>query len=118
MSIATAIALSGMNAASLRLQVLAGNAANSPWSNSTPQQITASGVGQGVTGTRPFSPALLPAYTPTGPNGDARAFATSPYTRLTDEMVQQLLARFDLTADERVVRVDQQMSTTVIDLLA
>jgi flagellar basal body rod protein FlgC len=118
MSITATFALSGANTANMRLQIVARNVANSraPDTNQQPVGITA--IRQGVTVAQTNSPALSPAYTPTGPNGDARAFATSPYTRLTNEMVRQLVARFDLTARAHVAHVDQQMSAGLLNRLA
>jgi flagellar basal body rod protein FlgC len=116
MSIAATFAMSGVNTANLLLQVAARNVANVSASaiNPQPAGIAAAGVAAAPTN----SPALSPAYTPTGPNGDARAFATSPYTRLTNEMVRQLVARFDLTARAHVGYVDQKMSAALLDRLA
>lgn len=110
MSIAGAIAVSGMNVASLRLQASARNIANAPADISTPQQDdqTVAPAAQ------PQSPALVPAYTPTAPGEDARAFATSPYVELTNEMVQQLVARFDLTANAQVFRADVRMQAALL----
>lgn len=114
MSIATAIAVSGINAASLQLQVSAGNIANSLSDGNGPL-VRSDDV---AAATAAVSPALVPAYRPTGPYGDARAFAASPYTRLTNDMVRQLVARFDLIANTRVLLVDQRTSATMLDLLA
>lgn len=119
MSIASAIAVSGMNVATLRMQVSARNIANSLSDNFVPQQVVQADMRQGTAAaTQPVSPALAPAYTPRGPDGDARAFATSPYVELTNEMVQQLLARFDLTGNAQVFRADVRMQAALLYLFA
>ena len=116
MSIASAIAVSGMNVATLRLQVSARNVANSLSITSVPQQVDQAGTLAATV--QPVSPALAPAYTPKGPGEDARAFATSPYVELTNEMVQQLVARFDLTANAQVFRADVRMQAALLYLFA
>jgi flagellar basal-body rod protein FlgC len=113
MSIANAIAVSGMNVATLRLQVSARNVANS-LSNTESQQVDQAGALAATV--QPSSQALIPAYTSKGPGEDARAFATSPYVELTNEMVQQLLARFDLTANAQVFRADVRMQAALLYL--
>lgn len=133
MSIASAIALSGINVAVLRLQVSAGNVANarsngsSPMVSNTasdpssyvPRQVVQFDTGQGVAATvQPRSPALVPAYTPRGPEVDARAFATNPYAVLTNEMVQQMVARFNLVANAQVLHADTQLSAALLDITA
>ena len=114
MSIASTIAVSGMNVASLRLQVSARNIANSFSTTSTLQLGDQTDIPAAAA--QPVSPALMPAYTPKGPGEDARAFATSPYVELTNEMVQQLLARFDLTANAHVFRADVRMQAALLYL--
>ena len=119
MSIASTIAVSGINVASLRLQVSASNVANSLTSGYVPKQVVQVDTGQGVAATvEPVSQALVPAYTPKGPDGDARSFATSPYVDLTNEMVQQLIARFDLNANVHTFRADVRMSEALLDIFA
>ncbi len=130
MSIASSIALSGINVATLRLQVSARNVANARSdapilgsataadvpSSYVPLQVnqiaTASGGTSATVSTR--SLATAPAY-------DANAywaFAANPYVALTNEMVQQLLAHFDLIANAQVLRADTLLSTTLLDITA
>ena len=116
MSIASAIAVSGMNVATLRLQVSARSTANSLSITSVPQQVDRAGTSAATA--QPMSPALAPAYTPKGPGEDARAFAASPYVELTNEMIQQLLARFNLVADAHVLRADVRMQANLLYLFA
>jgi hypothetical protein len=116
MSIAAAFALPGVNAATLRPFVAAGAAnARTFGTNPPPAGITSE---RDAAMARTNSPALSPAYIPAGPNGDGRACATNPYTRLTNEMVQQLVARFDLTDRAHVVRFDQRASPMLLNRLA
>ncbi len=67
MSIASTIALSGMNVAALRLRVSAGNVANAT--------VTA------------VSPAKVPAYDPTAPYADAHGMMASPNVDFANEIV-------------------------------
>ena len=119
MTIASAIAVSGVNVATLRLQMSARNAANSLSITSVPQQVVQIDTLQNMAATvQPASPALVPAYTHKGPDEDGRAFPTNPYFVLTNEMVQQLLARFNLVADAHVLRADVRMRSNLLYLFA
>ena len=104
-----------MNVATLRLQVSARNVANLLSSASMPQQVVQVDTSQSTAASvLPASPALVPAYTHKGPDEDARAFPTNPYSVLTNEMVQQLVARFNLIADAHVFRADAMMQATAL----
>ena len=119
MSIASAIAVSGMNVATLRLQVSARNVANSLSITSVPQQVDQIDTLQNTAATvQSVSPTLVPAYKYKGPDEDARAFPTNPYGVLTNEMVQQLLARFNLVADAHLLSADARMQTNLLYLFA
>jgi hypothetical protein len=108
MTTASAIALSGMNAATLRLQVSARNVANS-LSDSAPQQVVQVDASPGTTAL--VQPAL-PA--PVSPHEITGEFRTNPFSVLTNDMVQQLIARFDLIADAHVIRADTMMQATAL----
>jgi flagellar basal-body rod protein FlgC len=132
MGIASSIALSGMNAAALRLQVSAGNVANALTDGPLPSapaagryppayvplqvdQVTAPGGGTRAA-TRPASPAYAAAFDPAAPYADENGMVASPNVDLAGEMVQLMLARYSFAANAAVVRVDSQM--TPFDLVA
>ena len=109
MSNASAIALSGMNAAALRLQVSARNIASSLSSDSAPQQVVQVDTTQGT------STIVQPALSaPVSPHDITGAFRTNPYSVLSTDMVQQLIARFDLVADAHVISADASMQATLL----
>ena len=97
-----------MNVAALRLEVSARDVANS-LSGAMPQQVVAVDTSPGTTVI--VQPAL-PA--PVSPDEITGAFRTDPYSVLTNDMVQQLIARFDLIADAHVIRADAMMQATAL----
>jgi len=134
MSIASAIAMSGINVATLRLQVSAGNIANAlstgpaPASGDAtnsangyvPLQVVQYDTGKGTDAVvRPVSPSLVPAaYNPNAPYTATNGFPADPYLVLTNGMVQLLVARFNLLANAHVLRTDTQLSAALLDIIA
>jgi flagellar basal-body rod protein FlgC len=129
MSIASSIALSGINVATLRLQVSASNVANARSYDPLP------GSADAADPSRPYVPlrvnqvaaadggtrATVTRSTDAAPANDASAywdFAANPYVALTNELVQQLVARFDLNANAKVLGADARLSATLLDIKA
>jgi len=114
MSIASAIAISGMNVAALRLRVSAANIANGHSSGYVPRQVVQVDTGQGTAATvRPLSPNNASAYHSIALSADTDGFAADPNLRLTNEIVQLLVARFDLHANAQVFRADAQAAASL-----
>jgi flagellar basal-body rod protein FlgC len=128
MSIATTIALSGINAATVRLQVAASNIANARTDGPLPGSPDQAGLAGGYVplrvnqtetaggGTSATVTAASPGYDLNRRNTEAWDFAANPYVALTNEMVQVLVARFNLAANAHVVRTDTQMSAALFDI--
>jgi flagellar basal-body rod protein FlgC len=132
MSIASTIAVSGMNAASLRLQVAASNIANAssngplpgtanpenfPSAYSTLQvnQVDNFGGGTSASATS-VSPPTVAAYDPSAPYADARGMVASPNVDIANELVQVLIARFSYAANAQIIRADAQMSGALFNI--
>ena len=134
MSIASTIAVSGLNAASLRLQVAASNIANAlsdgplPGVSDpenfpaayTPLRVNQSDVvGGGTSATvGSISPATISTFDPTAPFANADGFVASPNVDLASEMIQLLIARTSYSANAQVIRVDAQMSAALLNITA
>ena len=134
MTIASTIAVSGLNVATLRLNVAASNIANalsegplpdSPAAGTFPaaytplrvNQTDLAGGGTGATvGT--VSPATVSAFDPTAPFADSNGMVASPNVDFANEIVQLLLARYSFVANAQVIRADAQMGATLFDILA
>ena len=125
MSIASTIALSGIRAATLRLQVSASNIANAR--SDGPDGVGALRVNQVATADGGTSATVSTRSTATAPtyntsfnvnSADAWNFAANPYVALTNEIVQQLLANFNLVANAHVLRADAQTSAALLDITA
>ncbi|HZP70454.1 MAG TPA: flagellar biosynthesis protein FlgC [Pseudolabrys sp.] len=134
MGFASTIAVSGLNVASLRLQVAAGNIANA-WSDGplpdtpnpenfpaayTPRRVNqvqnaAGGTDATVTA---VSPAFVSVFDPTAPFADSRGMVASPNVDLGNELVQTLIARLSYAANAKVIRVDTQMGAMLFDITA
>jgi|SRR5271165_4072158 len=134
MSSILSIAVSGITAASERLQDSASNVANvesdGPTASAgpalqaqyppayTPKQVhqvaTASGGTQAVTGN--VQPATVLAYDPTAPYADANGDVARPNVDLTTEAYQQLTARYNFVANAYVMRVYSRMMKSLLDI--
>ncbi|HET7803271.1 MAG TPA: flagellar basal body rod C-terminal domain-containing protein [Pseudolabrys sp.] len=134
MSIASTIAVSGLNVASLRLQVAAGNIANAMSDGPLPgtpnpenfppaysplrvNQVDNPGSGTSAN-VSDVSPATVAAFDPSAPYADSRGMVASPNVDLASELVQVLIARFSYAANAQVIRADAQMSAALFDITA
>lgn len=114
MSIISNIAVSGINAASLRLRVAAENIANARSNDYVPKQVVQADTGHGTAATvRPVSSNSAAAYDSMGLSGEKVSFGADPYLRLTNEIVQVLVARFDLSANAQVLRADARTAAAL-----
>jgi flagellar basal-body rod protein FlgC len=134
MSIASTIALSGMNVATLRLRVSASNVANASSDGPLPGTANATGypaaygalqvdqtasAGGNTNATvTTVSPGTVPAYDPTAPYADGQGMVASPNVDLGSEIVQQLMARYTFAANAQVVRADAQMTASLLNITA
>jgi flagellar basal-body rod protein FlgC len=134
MSLASAIAVFGLNVASLRLQVAASNIANAlsdgplpgtPNPESFPTAYAALRVSQtdlaggGTTAfVRAVSPATVSSYDPTAAFADAKGMVARPNVDIANEFVQLLIARYTFAANAQVIRADAQMSSALLNISA
>ena len=134
MSIASTIAVSGMNAAALRLQVSASNVANAESGGPLPGAANAAGYpaaynaltvdqtamadGSTRATVAVATPGTVLAYDPTAPYADAQGMVAAPNVDFTAELVQQILARYSFAANAQVVRTDAQMSASLLNIMA
>ena len=134
MSVAGTIAVSGLNAATLRLQVAASNIANAstdgpladaPNPENFPPAYSALRVNQtedaggGTSATvANRSPATVATFDPSAPYADNRGMVASPNVDLANELVATLIARLSYAANAKVIRADAQMSAALFDITA
>jgi flagellar basal-body rod protein FlgC len=134
MSIASTIAVTGLNAASLRLQVAASNIANvlsdGPLPGTpnpeifpaayTPLRVNQTDVvGGGTSATvSAVSPATVSSFDPSAPFANSDGFVASPNVDLASEMIQLLIARYNYAANAQVIRADAQMSAALLNITA
>ncbi len=136
MSGVLSIAVSGMLAASQRLQVSAMNVANMRSGGAlpdaqgnyaanaprpyTPLRVDQVDVANG--GTRAIvtevSPGYVATYDPSAPYADQDGMVASPNVDLADEVVQQLMASYLYAANARVVTSYNQMVKSLFDVHA
>jgi|SRR6516165_3503150 flagellar basal-body rod protein FlgC len=126
MNAAFAIAKSGMQAASLRLDVSASNVANmssdGPLPDATnatafpPDQVEVAG-GTAAQASN-VSPSYVPAYDPGAPYADKNGMVAAPNVDLTNEVVQQMTAAYEFAANARVLQTASQMMKTLLDIKA
>ena len=134
MSIASTIAVSGLNVASLRLQVAANNIANSlsdgplPGAANpdnvppayTPLRVNQTDLAGGGTSATvsSVSPATVSTFDPTASFANVDGFVASPNVDLANEMIQLLIARYTFAANAQVIRADAQMSAALLNITA
>jgi flagellar basal-body rod protein FlgC len=136
MSSILSIAISGMQAAATRLQVSANNVANVLSTGTLPDEqgnyppgAQRAYVPQRVDqvdlmggGTRAivsaFWPSYVPTYDPGSPYANADGQVASPNVDLTEEAIQQLVARYTFAANARVVTTYDQMAKSLLDIKA
>lgn len=113
-------AVSGLRAASRRLEVSASNTVNAASEDYVPGRVmqVALGTGGVRAETVPVSPATVPAYAPQSPAADADGLVRHPNVALDSEVVEQRLAQRAFEANLRTVRTADEMTRTVLDILA
>ena len=136
MSSVLSIAISGMQAATTRLEVSARNVANARSAGTLPDaqgnysadaprayipqrvdQVDLSGGGtQAVVGN--VAPSYVPSYDPGAPYANADGQVAAPNVDLTEEAIQQLVARYTFAANARVVTAYDQMVKSLLDITA
>ncbi len=134
MSSILSIAVSGITAASERLQVSANNVANAQSDGPLPSadpaiqaqypqaytlqvvnQVETAGGGTKAVVTN-VQPGTVPAYDPTAPYADQNGMVAEPNVNYTTEAVQQLTARYDFVFNVYVARVYSRMLKTLVDI--
>ena len=127
-----AIALTGLNTASTRVQVSASNLANMGDAAPLP--------GSGVAGPAPFvptrvqtvslgaggvqaqlsaaQPGTTPAYSPDSPYADAHGMVAEPDVDPATELVGQMQALQQYRASAALIAVDDRMQKAALDLLS
>ena len=134
MSSILTIAVSGVTAASERLQDSASNVANAESDGPAPDasaivqtqyppaytpkqahQVALAGGGtQAVT--TDVQPSTVLAYDPTAPYADANGDVARPNVDLTSEAYQQLTARYNFVANAYVMRIYSRMVKSLLDV--
>ncbi len=131
MDVTTAIAVSGLNTASKRLEVSASNLANMDDSAPLP--------GSGIAGPAPFTPtrvstvslgaggvqaqlsaanpASTPAYQPDSPYADSSGMVAQPDVDPVNELVGQMQAMQQYRASAALIEADDKLQKTTLDLL-
>jgi len=136
MSSILSIAISGMQAATTRLQVSANNVANAlsagvlpdqqgnfpdgaqvPYTPQRVDQVELSGGGTRAIVSN-VSPSYVPTYDPGSPFANANGQVAYPNVDLTEEAIQQLVARYAFAANARVVTSYDQMVKSLLDIKA
>ena len=133
MSIVASIALSGMTAASRRLEASARNVANVRSAGPLPgadagatagyaayvpvrvDQVETAGGGT-LANVSSVSPGHVPAYDPTAPYADQNGMVAMPNVDLANEAVEQLIARYTFAFNVEVLRADREMTKAVLDI--
>ena len=134
MSTVGPIAISGLSAAALRLQVSANNVANVYSSGSlsdataganfasafAPQRVdqAARSDGSVSTSVKAVLPATAPAYDPTAPFANASGLVAMPNVDLGNEAVQQIMASVSYAANAAALKADAQMTSTLLNVMA
>jgi flagellar basal-body rod protein FlgC len=132
MSTISAIALTGMNAATLRLDAAAGNIANARSNGPMPDAMNATGhapayhpleVAQAPNANGGVSATIaqatrdaIAAYDPHAPYANADGFVAAPDVDIADEMVQLITAKQAFAASVQVIRTDDEIWASLLSI--
>ena len=118
MSNAGSIAISGMQAASLRLQAAASNIVNQDSGGYQPVSVAQSPAPDGgVTASlQPASPAALLAYNPASPYANLQG--SQPNVDTATEIVNMKEASYDFRASLQAYKASSEMFKTLLDATA
>jgi flagellar basal-body rod protein FlgC len=128
------IAMSGMQAASLRLNASASNVANLRTNGRLPpaggtsaapaayaplrvDQVEVSGGGTAAN-VSTASPSYTPSYDPTASYADGNGMVAAPNVDLANEAVQQITAKYEFAASAAIMRAASDMTKTLLDRTA
>ncbi|WP_316191947.1 MULTISPECIES: flagellar basal body rod protein FlgC [unclassified Bradyrhizobium] len=136
MSSISSIALSGMNAASRRLEVSASNVANVMSTGALPNTDgtvpsgapqayaaldvvqTASADGGTQTSVRTSNPSTVASSDPQAPFANQKGLVAAPNVDLAQEMIGQMVAKYSYVANLKVMKADDQMTKALLDVKA
>jgi flagellar basal-body rod protein FlgC len=136
MSSISAIALSGLNAASRRLQVSASNVANSQTTGALPNAdgtvpagaptaytplalVQTASAGGGVqTSVTTVTPPTTAVFDPQASFANQDGLVAAPNVDLAQEFVGQLLASYSFAANAAVLKADDRNTRALIDITA
>jgi flagellar basal-body rod protein FlgC len=136
MSSISTIALSGMNAAARRLEVSASNVANVQSTGALPNADgtvpagaprayapielvqTASAGGGTQTTVTTVTPSTTAVSDPQAPFANQNGLVAAPNVDLAQEMIGQLIASYTFTANATVMKADNRMTRTLLDITA
>ena len=134
MSIASTIAVTGMNAAALRLQISASNVANVQSSGPLPDGASAGSYppaynaltvnqtampdGTTFATVSPVLPSTVQSWDPSASYANAQGMVAAPNVDLGNEAVQQMMAGLVYAANAAVVRADNQMTSALLNVFA
>lgn len=136
MSSISTIAVSGMSAAARRLEVSASNVANVTSTGALPNADgtvpagapqayaplelvqTASAGGGTQTTVTTVTPSTTAVYDPQAPFANQNGLVAAPNVDLAQEMISQLLASYSFVANATVMRADNRMTRTLLDVTA
>jgi len=117
-------AVAGMNAASNRVDIAAGNIANArttgaldPYTGYTPQQAvqTTTASSSPQVRARPLSTGYSAAYEPDSPNANAEGLVGSPNVDMATNMVELIQAEHAYKANAAVLRTIDEMASVLYD---
>jgi flagellar basal-body rod protein FlgC len=66
----------------------------------------------------PVSPTYVPQFAPGSPFADQNGLVAAPNVDLANEAVQQIIARYEFTANAKVMQVNAQMMQSLLNITA
>lgn len=117
---ATNIALSGLQAATKRIENSAHNIANQATPNFRPNDVVQTSQPQGGVETelRPRDPATTPVYQPENPAADSNGVVQLPNISQEEELVTQKMATYDAKAELKVIQAENETIQEVLNIIA
>ena len=117
---AMSIAVSGMQAASSRLEAAASNIVNMDTGGYQPVSVAQAPATDGgvTTSLQPVMPAALLAYNPASPYANVQGMVAQPHVDLATEIVNLKVASHDFRASIQAYKAASQMFNTLLKATA
>ena len=112
--------ISGLNAASRRIEVSANNIANQSSSNYIPKRVEQISVEGGAVQSvvSDVNPASVPVFNPSSPEADQNGMTQLPNVDVATELVNQAIAAYDYKANLKSIQIQKKLDNFLLNIFS